>query len=257
MLEAGQYSDNAFVTLTYDDAKLPAGGSLCPPDVQRWMKVLRRRVSPHKFRFFLVGEYGDQTGRPHYHAALFNFPGCRFGQSIYSDRRASCCSSCDLVRETWGKGNVSLGVLEADSAGYICGYVTKKMTSVDDWRLEGRHPEFARMSLVPGIGRDACWEIADVLLRYNLDPCTSLRHGSKVLPLGRYLSKAVRKFVGRDEKLSQAELDAVFSEVRSLQLVARNDSENPSLRSQILKVNEGKFQSFESRRRLYKKGRSL
>lgn len=33
MLEAGQYKDNAFVTLSYADDYLPAGGNVVPKDL--------------------------------------------------------------------------------------------------------------------------------------------------------------------------------------------------------------------------------
>lgn len=97
MLEAYQYEHNAFVTLTYAPEKLPENGSLVPEHVQSWLKRLRARVAPSKFRFFLVGEYGDESERPHYHAALFGFRSCVYGQSQYSKRRSTCCHWCELV----------------------------------------------------------------------------------------------------------------------------------------------------------------
>lgn len=88
------------------------------------------------------------------------------------------------------------------SANYIAGYVTKKMTSVSDERLQGRRPEFARMSLKPGIGARALEAVALAMMRSKLDQSmvdvpTGLRHGAEVLRLGRYLRRKLREEIGR------------------------------------------------------------
>ena len=71
LLEAIKSSESSFITLTYDDENLPENGSLCPSHVRDWLKRIRKKVEPRKLRYFLVGEYGDETKRPHYHVALF------------------------------------------------------------------------------------------------------------------------------------------------------------------------------------------
>lgn len=262
MLEAGQYKDNTFVTLTYADDMLPYDCSVVPKHLQDWLKRLRKAYEPSRLRFFAVGEYGDVSQRPHYHAALFNFPNCIYGQSQYSARRDRCCTWCNLVADSWGKGNILLGTLEPSSAGYVAGYVTKKMTSSGDTRLEGRHPEFARMSLRPGIGGDATWEIADVVLQYDLaekagDVPTELRHARSRVPLGRYLVQRVRVMSGYEKGAPQIVLDKIDTELRPLREAAKADNENPSLKSRVLELNKGKVASFESKNRLYRKRRSL
>lgn len=259
MFEAIQHEANAFVTLTYaDDAQY----TLDPKHVQLWLKRLRKAVSPSKFRYFIVGEYGDESFRPHYHAALFGMRSCAYGQSRYSRRTVDCCYYCDLVRDTWKLGFTYSGTLEPDSAGYICGYVTKKMTSRDDPRLGNRHPEFARMSLKPGVGRDAMFEIADRLMKYdldikNLDVPTMMAVGGINKPLGRYLVENLRRMVGKDAKAPQEVLDKLASEVRALQIAARSSSSNPSLRGQIISANEGRYRNFVAREKLHRKRKPL
>lgn len=265
MLEAGQYEDNCFATLTYSDDTLPDGGSLDPVHPQRWLKRLRAEISPLRVRFYLVGEYGDATQRPHYHAALFGFPGCRFGVSQYTLRRTSCCPACDLVRKSWGLGNVLLGKLETASAGYLAGYVTKKMTRPDDPRLGGRHPEFARMSNRPGIGAGMMDDVASVLLGLGssqADVPVSLRHGSRQLPLGRYLRRRLRRLIGRDEKCPPEVLEQLAEEMRPVleaaQLVAPDGGaavRKAVLSDLLVQVNEGRFAQIEARQRIYGKKR--
>lgn len=262
MLEAAQYDANAFITLTYSDEFLPPGGSLVPSDTRDFLKRLRARVAPSRFRYFLVGEYGDTSFRPHYHAALFGFRSCEYGQSQYSARRTKCCYWCELVREAWGKGNVLLGTLEESSAGYMAGYVTKKLTRPDDPILKGRHPEFGRMSLKPGLGFSAMWDIADALLRYELDASQpdvpeSLRHGMKALPLGRYLRRHLRKMVGKDEKASQAAIDKMVFEMLPMRLSARSDKVDPSLKSHLINAGSGRAAGLLARQKIYKQRRSL
>lgn len=262
MLEAGLYKDNTFVTLSYADDMLPHDGSVVPKHLQDWLKRLRKAWEPNKLRFFAVGEYGDGSQRPHYHAALFNFPNCVYGQSQYSVRRDRCCQWCNMVADTWLKGNVFLGTLESSSAGYVAGYVTKKLTNAGDGRLEGRHPEFARMSLRPGIGGSAAWEIADVVLKYDLaeregDVPSTLRYGGKKFPLGRYLVQRVRVMSGEEKNAPQIVLDKIDAEMRPLREAAKADNESPSLKAKVLEANKGKVASFEARERIYRKRRSL
>ena len=64
-----------FFTLTYSDENLPVSDlgtfTLYPRDVELFMKRLRREYG-EGVRFFLAGEYGDQSARPHYHACVMN-----------------------------------------------------------------------------------------------------------------------------------------------------------------------------------------
>lgn len=203
MLEAMQYKDNAFVTLTYADEFLPSDMSVHPRHLQLFLKRLRKRFGEGRIRFYGVGEYGDQTQRPHYHLALFGFPACSFIYSRYSREVVNCCRWCDMVRDTWAMGNIFIGQLEAESSHYIAGYVIKKMTAPDDPRLKGRYPEFARMSLRPGIGAGMMDETASTLMFHELekrlaDVPSALRHGDKELPLGRYLRRRLRERIGRE-----------------------------------------------------------
>lgn len=266
MLEAAQHTDNAYVTLTYSDEnlRLVAGTSLPtlqPRDLQLFLKKLRKAIQPARLRFYAVGEYGDQTERPHYHLALFGFPPCRRG--LTNHRRTVCCDVCELVKKTWGLGSIHIGLLERSSAQYIAGYVTKKLTAKDDPRLCGRHPEFPRMSNRPGLGYSALHEIASQWLTYNLDKKLvdvpmSLRHGAHQLPLGRYLRMKLRTMVGKDGSTPPEILEKQFTEVLGLFLAAKKDPQNPLILSQILtSADDQKVASMESRNRIYKKRGSI
>lgn len=183
VLEACSHEHASFVTLTYEDGKLPDGGTLVPRDLQLWLKRLRKRLKP--FRFFAVGEYGDRTWRPHYHVALFGI-----GRECALD-----------IQNTWGNGFTDTGDLTPASARYIAGYTTKKMTSHDDYRLQsGIHPEFARMSLRPGIGASSIPSFATAFrdksgrqfITHTGDVPSVFKVARRDFPIGRYLRERLR-----------------------------------------------------------------
>lgn len=221
MLEALDAKGACFATLTYEKDEII---SVDPEHLQLFLKRFRAAISPVKVRFYAVGEYGDKTGRPHYHLALYGWGPCAYGRSRYSKLHSTCCVVCETIRSAWGHGHIYLGELEIKSAMYIAGYMLKKMTRHDDHRLAGRHPEFARMSLRPGIGAWAMDEVAHSILTYKLDEKlvdvpTSLRHGRKLMPLARYLRRRLRERIGRDPGCPDAVLEEMAQEMRPVSRV--------------------------------------
>lgn len=199
ILESFCHADNAFVTATYE--KEPENGSLSIRDYQLWLKNLRKACGP--FRYYIVGEYGEQkTMRPHYHAALFGI------SPIFAER----------IQQTWSLGFTYTGELTVASAAYVAGYVTKKLTTPDgphnyEFRrangilLQTRRPEFARMSLKPGIGATAIPNIGrslttdagcDIILQTG-DVPTSLKMENRSMALGRYMRRKLREELGFKE----------------------------------------------------------
>ena len=135
--------EGTFVTLTYEDEVLPkcysedgskVYGDLVPRHVQEYIRKFRKTA---KTRYFAVGEYGMKSERPHYHLVQW---GC------------STWNMSDLVQGAWPYGFVTVSTAEIERLRYIGRYCLKKMTQVNDLRLDGRQPEFARMSLKPAIG---------------------------------------------------------------------------------------------------------
>lgn len=250
MLEKRLHEKSCFLTLTYDEKNLPQGGSLVPSHYQKFVRSVRKDFS---IRYFFVGEYGDNTQRPHYHAAMFGLDE----------------TDTDYLRGKWGHGHIMCGSLTDDSAQYIAGYVVKKMTNKNDpWviaRLNGRHPEFARMSLKPGLGAGAVRSIADtlesdfgpdVLAAYDGLPPV-LQHGRKQLPLGRYLKKKLSDEILFQKKLAPSAQDweRAIEEKMQLQSVKSSPYESDSLA--YMKLNEQKILNKESRSRLWKKRNTL
>lgn len=157
--EASLYEDNCVLTLTYDDEHLPSDGSLNVRDIQLFMKRLRKRFGAG-IRFFQCGEYGDNLGRPHHHAIIFNFdfPDKKYlknsptGDKLYHSDILS--TGTDEVPPLWPHGYALIGSLTFESCAYVARYITKKIGGdrAED-HYNGLKPEFITMSRNPGIGK--------------------------------------------------------------------------------------------------------
>lgn len=264
MLETKDHAENTFITLTYNEETMPPSGSLDPHHSRDFLKRLRKHMEPITLRYFLVGEYGTENKRPHYHAALFNYPNCSFGRSRYSKSRTQCCNSCDTILHTWGRGLVHLGDITPESAAYIAGYTTKKLLNKNDPSISELVPEFSRMSRRPGIGAPLMHDIADSLLqhytdnqgRYTSDDVpTELRSGTKTYPLGRFLRRKLRTYVGRDENAPQKTLDQMAHQMYALRKIAFDNS--LSFKTSLVSATAGKRANLIARHNRYKKKDTL
>lgn len=232
-LEALAHPVTSFVTLTYSDETLPENGSLRPRDVTLWLKRIRKAVEPLRLRYFACGEYGGETWRPHYHAIVYGLEPCR--RSPFFTRRVhqlgQCCPSCDLVFKTWGLGIVCAAPASPECFRYVAGYVTKKMASKNDPRLNGRHPEYAIPSRRPGIGVPALPLIKQAmedgfrLWDQSEDvPSHVLVRGNQKLLLGKYLQRKLREECGRDGETPEEIKRAFYQNMRDvLEFAKEND----------------------------------
>lgn len=188
--EASLYQENCFITLTYDDKRLPPGYDLRSGLNYNhfnlhFMKLLRERcggltlVRHHNFgkinsktgkpypefhrpiRFYASGEYGDKLQRPHWHACLFNFD---FSDRYYwrKNKDGYPVYRSPTLEELWPFGNSEIGSVTVQSAGYCARYILKKQTGdkaikhyqifdPETGQYFDRVPEFCRMSTRPGI----------------------------------------------------------------------------------------------------------
>lgn len=234
LLEAMKHGDSSFITLTYADKIRESinckicksscarcnckthSNSLIPADARNFGKRLRKILEPQKIRYFLVGEYGKETQRPHFHLICFGLnPLIGGGVDGFSG----------VVRKAWPCGHVFVGDANIDSMQYVAGYVTEKLASTklkllpkvlgETRRYEdGRIAEFSRisngggsntsMSLRGGIGAPALSDIARIVdtpfglseLINSGDVPASLSIGRKSFPLARYLRRKLRELLG-------------------------------------------------------------
>lgn len=175
VLESKQYQENEcwFITITYNDENLPAkmiknektgekkiGCTLVKKDVQNFMKKLRReyeyKYNHQGIRFFLAGEYGETTQRPHYHICIFNMPIYDELKLIKTNELNQPIWTCEEIEKIWGKGFIAIARLCWETAAYTARYIMKKQKGPDsEWyyKSQGKIPEFTLMSRKPGIAK--------------------------------------------------------------------------------------------------------
>ena len=172
MHEAQMHENNCFITLTYDNEHLPADKSLHYGDFQRFLKRFRKSLGKSKIRYYMAGEYGEQYGRPHWHACIF---GHDFSDKKFFKRTASgsVIYTSEQLQKLWPFGHSSVGDVTFESAAYVARYIMQKQQSdrlnpktgkpynaiyeyvdLDSGEIIKRVPEFNKMSLKPGIGHE-------------------------------------------------------------------------------------------------------
>jgi len=178
MNEAQMHTENCFITLTYNDDHLPSDQSLHHRDFQLFFKRLRKKFPGKKIRYYMAGEYGENYGRPHFHACIFGWRPSdlqnwkKTGDSILY--RSKILESLWLDNNGDSIGYSSVGNVTFESAAYVARYIMKKQNSdkinpktgkpYDDvyqyintktGEITKKTPEYCKMSLKPGIG--ATW----------------------------------------------------------------------------------------------------
>lgn len=173
--ESQMHEASCFITLTYDNEKMQRL-SLEYKDFQDFMKRLRKKMSFFDVtlwqwspRFYMCGEYGERTYRPHFHLLLF---GVHFPDRVYYGKSpsGSALYTSKLLSDLWQNGQAWIGHVTVESAAYVARYCMKKITGsradshymalgviagnadVYTGEIQPLEPEFTSMSLKPGIG---------------------------------------------------------------------------------------------------------
>lgn len=126
LCESKNHRNVNFLTLTYDDDHLPRTEegflTLDKEDYQRFMKALRKKNS-NKLKYYMCGEYGGETLRPHYHLITYGL----------DDKYAEPDHVNDLslkLEEIWSNGTVQVQDAGVGSMAYVAGYVNKKLKAI-------------------------------------------------------------------------------------------------------------------------------
>lgn len=214
-----------FVTLTYDPEFVPLTKSIIPTldkrDVQLFFKRLRKRQGKG-IKYFIVGEYGTRSYRPHYHAIIYN------------------CSDVKDYTKAWSVGdkvigNVHIGdSIDNGAIPYTLKYMYKK-GMVPMFEDDDRLPEFRMMSKRLGDNY-----LSPAMLRWHLEDFPNrqyavLSNGIKI-SLPRYIREKIIELGNVDRKTLLKDEESVF--------MTSTDGDYRSLRSRVenLKVQQLKFE---------------
>lgn len=159
ILELQDCEKAIFVTLTYDNNHLPRALNNTPTldvrDCQLFFKRLRKRFTGTRIRYYLAGEYGPKTLRPHYHAIIYglslsDFPDLRV---IGHNELKQVYYTSPLFEQVWSNGFVQMSEVSHKTCAYVARYTLKKQYGNSKYyKGKGISPEFSLSSRKPGIG---------------------------------------------------------------------------------------------------------
>lgn len=251
------YHDSAyFCTLTYDNAHIhPAFDeetglchgmfTLCKRDVQLFFKLLRRRFPNDKIRYYLAGEYGDTTGRPHYHSIIFglhlnDLVKCgrsETGNQYYTSESFASC---------WPHGFVSVEPANYATCKYVSSYVTKKLgIRANEFYLDqGMVPPFSLCSRKPGIGfmyleeHPDLWEYDKITLStptgsLSFEPPRYFKKKFKEIDEEAYVERAARKMAAAEDRKELILDNTSLTYLDYLQVLENNHNERIKSRNKI------------------------
>lgn len=229
LMQEAKVSQSAhFITLTYDTKHAPITNSgfmsLDKRDVQLFFKRLRKSPgnSGSKIRYYLAGEYGGKTMRPHYHIILYN-------------------ADITTISPAWEKGHIHYGTVEGASIGYTLKYISKGKT-VPRHAKDDRQPEFALMS--KGLGKNyltdamIAWHKKDLQNRMY---CT-IEDGKKI-SMPRYYKQKIyheeqRKAIGVVARLKQLKAHNEALAANSNYYHDKAQSDQAAIRRQKIEANK-------------------
>lgn len=219
-----------FLTLTYNTDNVPISKrgfmTLKKEDIQLFMKRLRKMHPKNhpKISYYVCGEYGSKSFRPHYHYIIYN---------------------CDinLIEKAWINpktkqpiGDIFIGHTSGASVGYVLKYMCKDKR-IPLHKNDDRLPEFSNMSKGLGssyIDINKQWHLNDLENRFYVPI-----EGGKKIAMPRYYKQKIyseeqllqlnevnrirhnEKLAELEQKLAAAEID-IQTYTRNLYVAHQN-----------------------------------
>lgn len=176
-LESYYYSDNYFITLTYDNENLPykqeleikernsddiityfnnseLHPTLIPDHIKTFNNSLRKhfeRLGHKGIKVIYCGEYGEETERPHYHEILINCPiNPQYFYDFHIDNNFKAHWKTKEISDIWGKGMIDVAESEWSTIAYVARYCMKGITDLhtkEEYYNMAMYPEFMRSSI--------------------------------------------------------------------------------------------------------------
>lgn len=238
-LEARQYENNYFITLTYNNQNLPYNEqglpTLCKDDITKFVNSLRKhfeRLGHFGIKYIIAGEYGSKTKRPHYHLIMFNLP---LTDLVTVNHKKSGkikkVTYSPLIERLWAKNTTFLCpneiiVAQYETIRYCVAYSFKKLkkSQTDHLSVE---PERIRFSKGIGLAyylqnKDKIWD------NDNLTIATGKKLMSTIPP--KYYDRLLKKEnpelleqikeARREKAIRQIELELISTNLTWWELMA-------------------------------------
>ncbi len=147
MAEASMHDRTSFLTLTFKDSKRPHKLSVDRKHVTEFVKAHRnhlRNLHPdyRTFRYFAVGEYGEETGREHYHLAVFGQDYIYNRRFLQKNKQGDTLYTSPTLTKLWPYGHHSIGELSPTSARYVAGYMLQKIRGLEAFEKYGAEIDY-------------------------------------------------------------------------------------------------------------------
>jgi len=219
--------------MTFSDENLPRDKSIKTETMQKFVKRLRKHIYPDKVRYFIVGEYGEKNGRPHYHAMLF-------GLGMEDKPR---------IDKAWKLGMTQIGDINSKTAHYVTDY-TLKGRLLDESSVAHT---VKIQSTKPALGMDFINKIADQIVASGMVPPSVdyFQMGKHKYYLGRHLREAITERLGNGDRSKLQQFIHVSEQMRN------HDVLSPSYRANCVLENESKAELQTKRNHIHRKRRPL
>lgn len=213
-----------FLTLTYNDDSLIYNIEQRKPelwlkDTQDFMKRLRKhnaKFNKNSIRYYTIGEYGENTCRPHYHSIMFNL-------SI---------DTTSKIEEIWKKGQIKIGAVTQASIHY-----TTKHQIATMLQIKGLKEPFSTMSRRPALGSNYLTSAIKKYHKQTNNSQVSFLSGIKI-PMPRIYRDMIWK----------VKIQAPFKQLKFKYLVKANNitRQNIATQSQIEAIQQDRDQMQEA-----------
>lgn len=178
--------------------------TLSKRDVQLFIKRLRKRFPEHHIKYFLCGEYGSHTARPHYHAIIFDLPLCGNFVEYYHKE----------LQKLWSQGFVQCSNVNINRIGYVSKYILKSDNDKKFFQTHDITPPFMLSSRRPAIGA----AIADKIKDYLSPDMSCIHYRGQTFLIPRYVKDKLPDYlqIAIDDKRHEYVKNMENNRIRSL-----------------------------------------
>lgn len=182
VLHASVYSDNCFVTLTYDPSRDGYHNRLDYADIQKFKKRLRKKAHSElgrRIEIFNVHEYGA-GGKKHWHLIVFNYDFS--DKAVYTVKNGIPLYTSCVLEKLWPYGFSTVGDVSEGSAMYQAQYTQKDIKNGNDGSTKKAKSNHS------GLGKPFFYSNYRQFLSLGFIPFRGLK-----MPVPRYFEKIAHK----------------------------------------------------------------